>query len=74
MTNLGVMRYFLGVEVTQTPAANFICQKKYAQELLEIFKMDDCTFGTRSELGLKLHKDLKGERLIIGTSNKLWKV
>ena len=32
MTDLGLMRYFLGVEVTQTTAGHFICQKKYAQE------------------------------------------
>ena len=32
MTDLGLMRYFLGVEVTQTPAGHFIWQKKYAQE------------------------------------------
>ena len=60
MTDLGLMRYFLGVEVTQTPAGNFIYQKKYAQELLERFKLDERTFGTPSELGLKLHKDIEG--------------
>ena len=63
MTDLGLMRYFLGVEVTQTPAGNFICQKKYAQELLERFKLDECTFGTPSELGLKLHKDIEGREV-----------
>ena len=59
MTDLGLMRYFLGLEVTQTLAGNFICQKKYAQELLERFKLDERTFGTSSELGLKLHKDIE---------------
>ncbi|XP_022984442.1 uncharacterized protein LOC111482742 [Cucurbita maxima] len=63
MTDLGLMRYFLGVEVTQTPAGNFICQKKYAQELLERFKLDERTFGTPSELGLKLHKDIDGREV-----------
>ena len=63
MTELGLMRYFLGVKVTQTPAGNFICQKKYAQELLERFKLDERTFGTPSELGLKLHKDIEGREV-----------
>ncbi|XP_022932931.1 uncharacterized protein LOC111439548 [Cucurbita moschata] len=63
MTDLGLMRYFLGVEVTQTPAGNLICQKKYAQELLEIFKLDERTFGTPSKLGLKLHRDIEGREV-----------
>ena len=63
MTDLGLMRYFLGVEVTQIATDNFICQKKYAQELLERFKMDECTFVTPSELGLKLHKDIEGREV-----------
>jgi hypothetical protein len=42
MTDLGEMKYFLGIEVTQSAGGIFICQKKYAQEVLERFKMDDC--------------------------------
>ena len=60
MTDLGLMRYFLGVEVTQTHTGNFIGQKKYAQQLIERFKLDEYTFGTPSELGLKLHKHIEG--------------
>jgi len=61
--DLGLMRYFLGVEVTQTPAGHFIRQKKYAEELLERLKLDECTFVTPSELGLKLHKHIEGQEV-----------
>jgi len=63
MTDLGLMRDFLGVEVTQTPAGHFIRQKKYAEELLERLKLDECTFVTPSELGLKLHKHIEGQEV-----------
>ncbi|KAL1214404.1 Retrovirus-related Pol polyprotein from transposon RE1 [Cardamine amara subsp. amara] len=42
MTDLGLMRFFLGVEVRQSPDGIHLCQKKYAQEVLERFKMADC--------------------------------
>ncbi|CAJ2653663.1 unnamed protein product [Trifolium pratense] len=42
MTDLGKMRYFLGVEVKQFDGGIFICQQKYAKELLLRFKMDQC--------------------------------
>ncbi|VVA34051.1 Hypothetical predicted protein, partial [Prunus dulcis] len=58
MTDLGLMHYFLGLEVIQTTAGNFIYQKKYAQDILNRFQMDDCKpFGTPAEHGLKLCKD-----------------
>lgn len=36
------MRYFLGIEVSQRQEGIFICQKKYAHEVLERFGMDKC--------------------------------
>ncbi|PNX88851.1 copia-type polyprotein, partial [Trifolium pratense] len=42
MTDLGKMRFFLGVEVKQFNEGIFICQQKYAKELLLRFKMDQC--------------------------------
>ena len=42
MTNLGLMKYFLGLEVTQTDKGNFIYQHKYATDILQRFRMDKC--------------------------------
>lgn len=41
MTDLGKMRYFLGIEVLQRSDGVFICQRKYAAEVLSRFGMKD---------------------------------
>ena len=41
MWDLGKMKYFLGIEVIQTANAIFICQHKYAHEVLERFGMEE---------------------------------
>lgn len=64
MTDLGLMHYFLGLDVIQTTVGNFIYQKKYAQDILKRFRMDDCKpFGTPAELSLKLCKDKGGKEV-----------
>lgn len=40
MTDLGLMSYFLGIEVTQTHNGIFICQRKYASDILKRFGME----------------------------------
>jgi hypothetical protein len=40
MSDLGRMKYFLGVEVIQNAELIFICQKKYAREMLGRFGME----------------------------------
>lgn len=42
MTDLGLMSYFLGIEIKQSQDEVFICQKKYAKEILKRFHMEDC--------------------------------
>ncbi|XP_073219605.1 secreted RxLR effector protein 161-like [Cicer arietinum] len=42
MTDLGKMRFFLGVEVSQNANGIHLCQKKYAREVLERFNMWNC--------------------------------
>ena len=40
MTDLGKMKYFLGVEVIQNSSGIFITQRKYAKEILKKFGME----------------------------------
>lgn len=62
MTDLGLMRFFLGVEVRQTPDGIHLCQKKYAMEVLERFKMADCNSVKNPIVpGAKLSKEGGGE-------------
>ena len=42
MTDIGLMAYFLGLEVTQKEEGNFISQSGYAKDILERFKMESC--------------------------------
>ncbi|XP_028126303.1 uncharacterized protein LOC114323043 [Camellia sinensis] len=66
MSDLGLIHYFLGIEVAQTFAGIFISQKKYVREILDKFQMANCNFvGTPIELGLKLIKDHEGKKVDI---------
>ncbi|CAH9095255.1 unnamed protein product [Cuscuta epithymum] len=42
MTDLGVLQYFLGLEVKQKKEGTFLCQRKYAMDLLKRFHMENC--------------------------------
>lgn len=42
MTDLGLMSYFLGMEIKQGKNDIFICQKKYAREILKKFQIEEC--------------------------------
>ncbi|GKV47387.1 hypothetical protein SLEP1_g54294 [Rubroshorea leprosula] len=58
MTDLGLMSYFLGIEVMQREDGIFICQKRYASELLRRFHMHICNPArTPVEVGTKLFKE-----------------
>ncbi|XP_037491099.1 uncharacterized mitochondrial protein AtMg00240-like [Jatropha curcas] len=57
MTDLGLMNYFLGMEITQSQNEVFICQKKYAKEILKKFQMEECkAVGTPMNQKEKLSK------------------
>ena len=42
MTDLGLMKYFLGLEVEQYEHGIFISQKRYASDVLKRFKKENC--------------------------------
>ncbi|GKV25217.1 hypothetical protein SLEP1_g34687 [Rubroshorea leprosula] len=42
MNDLGKMSYFLGIEVQQSSQGVFICQRKYATQILNKFAMSNC--------------------------------
>jgi hypothetical protein len=42
MTNIGLMHYFLGLEVCQEPGHIFLGHGKYACDILRRFQMEDC--------------------------------
>ncbi|MCH85372.1 hypothetical protein A2U01_0006218, partial [Trifolium medium] len=62
MTDLGKMRYFLGVEVKQWDRGIFIHQQKYAQEIMVKFEMENCNKVCSPIVpSNKLNKDEKGK-------------
>jgi len=64
MTDLGKMKYFLGVEVLQYSDGIYLSQKKYAYELLEKFGLQNCNFVKNPiVLGFKLSKNGEGVRV-----------
>jgi hypothetical protein len=64
MTDIGLMSYYLGIEVKQMEKGIFISQGSFARELLKKFKMNNCKpVSTPVECGLKLSKHEEGERV-----------
>ena len=64
MIDLGLMNFFLGIEVQQSKSGIFISQTKYASEVLKIFNMSNCnTTPTPVITGLQLSKDDEGSTI-----------
>eukprot|EP00253_Pinus_taeda_P015873 PITA_15873 len=58
MTDMGLLKYFLGIEVEQNGNGIFISQVKYVNEVLERFNMQDSKAAiTPTVMGLKLSKE-----------------
>ena len=67
MTDLGLMKFFLGLEVKQDSSGIFISQGAYAKDILKRFGMDNCNpIAIPMELGAKLSK-LEGGNAVDAT-------
>ncbi|PRQ43601.1 putative RNA-directed DNA polymerase [Rosa chinensis] len=64
MTDMGRMRFFLGLEVLQKEDGIFVCQRHYALEVLKRFGMEDSN-GVMNPIvpGVKLGRDGGGVRV-----------
>ena len=61
ITDLGLIKFFLGIEVQQSESGIFISQSKYASGVLKRLNMSNCnTSPTPVITGLKLSKDDEG--------------
>ncbi|XP_072073935.1 uncharacterized mitochondrial protein AtMg00810-like [Arachis hypogaea] len=64
LSDMGLMSYYLGIEVKQMQDGIFISQQAYARELLKKLNMLDCNpTNTPMECGVKLSKE-KGVRKV----------
>ncbi|XP_019266974.1 PREDICTED: uncharacterized protein LOC109244350 [Nicotiana attenuata] len=64
MADVGLMSYYLGLEVKQMEDGIFISQESYTIELLKKFNMLDCnTVNTLMKSGTKLSKFDEGEKV-----------
>ncbi|KAL1321588.1 hypothetical protein AAHE18_14G137900 [Arachis hypogaea] len=65
MSDMGLMSYYLGIEVKQIEDGVFISQQAYARELLKKLNMLDCNpSNTPMEYGVKLFKEEDGVRKV----------
>lgn len=54
MSDLGMMHYFLDIEVVQSADGIIVSQKTYVQEILDRFQMKNCnSVSTPTEFGIK---------------------
>ena len=64
MTDLGLMKYFLGLEVRQGPSGIFVSQEAYSKDILKKNKMANSnSVSTLMEQGTKLSRYDGGDRV-----------
>nr|GEX83056.1 retrovirus-related Pol polyprotein from transposon TNT 1-94 [Tanacetum cinerariifolium] len=62
MTDIGLMSYYLGIEVKQTDEGIFICQERYDKVIIKRFGMDKCNpVGNPTEHKVKPSKHDEGK-------------
>ena len=66
MSSMGELNFFLGLQVKQLQDGNFICQAKYAKELVKRFGLEDSKVcNTPMATTTKLDKDDQGKNVDI---------
>jgi hypothetical protein len=71
MQDLGLMLYFLSLEVWQSPEKIFLNQGKYAVEILKRFDMLECkSMNTPMETKLKLLIDTRQNWLMLHCTDR----
>ncbi|GJS48161.1 retrovirus-related pol polyprotein from transposon TNT 1-94 [Tanacetum coccineum] len=60
MSMMGEMKFFLGLQVYQSPREIFICQSQYTLDLLKKHRMEKCDSISRPMATAKLDADLQG--------------
>ena len=45
MTNLGLLHYYLGMQVYQYKDCTYLSQSKYILNILQKFEMEECTYA-----------------------------
>ena len=65
MKDLGMMHYFLGLEMWKKPGEIVLSQGKYALEILKRFRMMDCKSMTMlTMMNLKLLSDTSSKTIV----------
>ncbi|GKF36803.1 retrovirus-related pol polyprotein from transposon TNT 1-94, partial [Tanacetum coccineum] len=60
MSMIGEMKFFLGLQVHQSPRGIFICQSQYTMDLLKKHGMENCDTVSTPMATTKLDADLQG--------------
>jgi hypothetical protein len=61
MMNIGLMAYYLGIEIKQGEDEIFVNKKKFAREVLKKFKIKDCArINTLVDYRVKMSKNNEG--------------
>jgi len=61
MTDLGKMRFFLGIDDLQKPEGIFVCQRKYTKDVLKKFVVSESKHVQSPIVsGSKINKDMEG--------------
>ena len=61
MMNIGLMAYYLGIEIKQGEDEIFVNRKKFAREVLKKFKIKDCArINTLVDYRVKMSKNNEG--------------